>query len=230
MKKINLALPILSFLFLAASAPENPSVTAEPAPEKTQAFTAEEKTPEAKPVYERILQTAESQIHTVQPGDTLYEIAQKYKTTVEFLMISNALKDAVIYPDMKLKVIAGTFSVQVDKSDNILTLFLNGQPVKHYRVATGAGDSTPAGEFRIVNKLENPTWFKAGAIVPPGSPENLLGTRWLGFDKPGYGIHGTKEPESIGQYVSHGCVRLLNEEVEELYNLLPAGTQATITD
>ena len=67
-------------------------------------------------------------------------------------------------------------------------------------------------------------------MIESGSPENSLGTRWLGFDKKGYGIHGTVEPETIGQQVSQGCVRMLNEDVEELYDLLPRGTRVTVQD
>ena len=76
----------------------------------------------------------------------------------------------------------------------------------------------------------NPTWFKTGAIYPPGSPDNELGSRWLGFDKPGYGIHGTVEPQSIGKSVSRGCIRMLNQDVEEVYSMVPSGTQVTVKD
>ena len=73
----------------------------------------------------------------------------------------------------------------------------SGKPVKQYKVSTGKDNSTPTGTFRVNVKLRDPTWFKTGAIYAPGSPKNQLGTRWLGFDKPGYGIHGTTEPEKI---------------------------------
>ena len=66
--------------------------------------------------------------------------------------------------------------------------------------------------------------------MPPESPENVLGTRWMGFDIPGYGIHGTVEPKAIGQQVTAGCVRMLNEQVEELYSILPVGTEVVIVD
>ena len=78
--------------------------------------------------------------------------------------------------------------------------------------------------------MVNPTWYKAGTAVPYGSPKNILGTRWMGITKPSYGIHGTTEPEKIGQQVTAGCVRMKNEEVEELYNFLPVGTEVTIVD
>ena len=72
--------------------------------------------------------------------------------------------------------------------------------------------------------------FKAGAVVSADSPENVLGTRWLGLDVSGYGIHGTVEPQSLGKQVTQGCVRMANNEVEELYTYIPVGTEVTVTD
>lgn len=122
-------------------------------------------------------------------------------------------------------------SLLIDKSDNTLTLKSGGKPLKTYRVSTGKNNSTPVGVFKITDKLEHPTWYKpGGGIIPPKSPKNELGTRWMGITKKGFGIHGTLEPEKLGQSVSAGCVRMKNEEVEELFNLVPPGTQVTIVE
>jgi lipoprotein-anchoring transpeptidase ErfK/SrfK len=86
------------------------------------------------------------------------------------------------------------------------------------------------GNFKIVNKLINPPWFKAGAVVPPESPDNILGSRWMGFNLTGYGIHGTTEEETIGRQITQGCVRMTNSEVEELFAIVPTGTEVTIVD
>jgi lipoprotein-anchoring transpeptidase ErfK/SrfK len=174
--------------------------------------------------------TPDSIAYVVKPGDSLYVIAQKNHTTVDLIKKINDLKEDSIYPRMKLKVHTSPFSIQIDKSKNVLVLYSNGEAVKKYSVATGKKNSTPVGEFKITDKLVNPTWFKTGAILPPESPENALGTRWMGFDKPAYGIHGTIEPKSIGTQASEGCVRMLNKEVEELYSLVPVGTKVTIQD
>ena len=91
-------------------------------------------------------------------------------------------------------------------------------------------NSTPVGVFKVTDKLVNPTWYKAGAVVPSGSPQNELGSRWLGISAKGYGIHGTIAPEKLGQQITAGCVRMKNEEVEELYSLVPPGTEVTIQD
>jgi lipoprotein-anchoring transpeptidase ErfK/SrfK len=174
--------------------------------------------------------TLDSIAYVVKPGDSLYVIAQKNHTTVEFIKKINDLKGDNIYPQMKLKIHTAPFSIQIDKSKNVLVLYSNGEAVKKYSVATGKKNCTPVGEFKITDKLVNPTWFKTGAILPPGSPENALGTRWMGFDKPSYGIHGTIMPKSIGSQASEGCVRMLNKEVEELYSVVPVGTKVTIQD
>jgi len=173
---------------------------------------------------------ADSISYTVKPGDSLYVLARKNHTTVDFIKKINGLKGDNIYPKMKLKIHTAPFSILVDKSKNTLVLYSKDVPVKKYSVATGKKNCTPVGEFKIADKLVHPTWFKTGAILPPGSPENALGTRWMGFDKPAYGIHGTIEPKSIGTQASEGCIRMLNEEVEELYSIVPVGTKVTIQD
>lgn len=168
--------------------------------------------------------------YVVQPRDTLTNIAKKYGTTVGLIQRINGISGHIIFPKQKLKVHTCKFSLAVDKSQNILLLKQNGQVIKTYQVSTGKDNCTPVGKFKVVSKLENPTWFKTGAVIPPDSPDNLLGTRWLGFDIQGYGIHGTKDEDSIGQQVSQGCVRMRNEDVEELYDLISVGTEVVIVD
>ncbi|MFA5089029.1 MAG: L,D-transpeptidase family protein [Candidatus Omnitrophota bacterium] len=176
------------------------------------------------------LQTPKTVIHEVQPGDTLGKIARKYGTTAELLKRSNNLKSDVIQLGQKLRVWTGAFNIFVDKSQNILILKSENEVVKVYNVSTGENNSTPVGKFKITSKLVDPVWFSRGAIVPPESPQNVLGSRWMGFDLPGYGIHGTIEPETIGRQITAGCVRMINEQVEELYSIVPMGTEVTIVE
>lgn len=168
--------------------------------------------------------------YTIELGDTLGRIARRHKTTVELLQKANHLTGEKILVGHALRVPTVTFSVIVDKSQNTLTLKANEEVIKTYAVSTGKDNQTPVGTFTIVNKLVDPPWYTAQGVIPPGSPENILGTRWLGFSKPGYGIHGTTDPAAIGQSVTAGCVRMRNAEVEELYALLPMGTDVTIVD
>lgn len=169
-------------------------------------------------------------LYDIKPGDNLAKIAKEFKTTAELLMRSNNLSTDKIYPGRKIKVWTKPFSMLVDKSQNILILKSEEEMIKTYMVSTGVNNSSPVGNFKVINKLQNPTWFKAGAVVPADSPENILGSRWLGFDLPGYGIHGTVEPQSLGKQVTQGCVRMSNSDVEELYTIIPVGTEVTIVD
>lgn len=174
--------------------------------------------------------TLKSALYEIKPGDTLIEIAREFNTTADLIMKSNNLTESKIIPGRRVKVWTAAFSILVDKSQNTLILKTGEEVVKTYVVATGKNNSTPVGNFKIVNKLPNPTWFKAGAVVPAESPQNILGTRWLGFDLAGYGIHGTTEPQSLGRQVTEGCVRMSNRDVEELYTIVPQGTEVTIVD
>lgn len=174
--------------------------------------------------------TPRSVQYEVKPGDTLTKISKEFKTTTELIIRSNNLKDDLLMPGRRLKVWTTPFSIIVDKSQNTMVLKTDEEMLKTYDVATGANNSTPVGTFKIVNKLPHPTWFKAGTVVPAGSPENILGSRWLGFDLAGYGIHGTTDPQSLGRQVTQGCVRMSNSDVEELYSIIPVGTEVTIVD
>jgi lipoprotein-anchoring transpeptidase ErfK/SrfK len=174
--------------------------------------------------------TPKSALYEIKPGDTLTKIANEFKTTAGLIMKSNNLASDRISAGRKIKVWTSPFSILVDKSQNILILKSDEEVFKTYVVSTGKDNSTPVGNFKITNKLENPTWFKAGAVVPPGSPDNILGTRWLGFDLPGYGIHGTTAPDSLGKQVTQGCVRMSKSDVEELFTIVPLGTEVTIVD
>lgn len=177
------------------------------------------------------VESSQAMIHEVQSGDTLGKLAQKHGTTIELIKQRNDLKSDIIRVGQRLSVWTGKFSVFVDKSQNILMLKNNDEIVKTYTVSTGKDVSvTPVGKFTIVNKLVDPVWFNKGVVLPPESPANVLGTRWLGFDMPGYGIHGTTNPETIGSHETAGCVRMRNEDVEELYSLLTTGTEVVIVD
>lgn len=165
--------------------------------------------------------------YEVQSGDTLTKIAKKYHVTVELLRVCNGLRGDLVRLGQMLKIPNVNFIVFIDKSQNLLTLKNGEQVFKTYRCSTGRGGITPVGDFKIVHKLIDPVWK---GIVAPGDPKNPLGTRWLGFDLPQYGIHGTNDPSTIGQPVTHGCVRMLNEDVEELYTLLPVGTVIIIAE
>ena len=109
-----------------------------------------------------------------------------------------------------------------------LTVVEGERVVKTFDIAVGKPSTpTPIGRFQVVNRIPHPIWCAHGKAVPPGKC-NPLGTRWIGLSAKGYGIHGTNEPESIGKAVSHGCIRLRNSDVEELFGLVDTGSEVEL--
>ncbi len=174
--------------------------------------------------------TEDSFQYEIKPNDTLSKIAKNYNTTVELLKRSNGLKSDIIVPKRTLKVTKAKFNILVDKSQNLLFLKKSNEIMKSYRVSTGINNSTPIGKFKIEEKLVSPIWYKVGAVVPPDSPEYELGKYWMGISLQGYGRHGTNDPDSIGQHITKGCIRMLNENIEELYAIIPSGAEVVIVD
>lgn len=120
--------------------------------------------------------------------------------------------------------------IVVSISERRLAVVEEKKVVKSYPIAVGAEESpSPTGEFRIVNKLTDPTYYSPGMIVSPG-PANPLGSRWMGLDKEHYGIHGTNDPASIGQAASQGCIRMAQTDVEELFTLAGIGDSVAISN
>lgn len=172
--------------------------------------------------------TTDSIEYVVKKGDSLFKIAAKYKITPEFIKRVNYMRSDRINVGEKLKVFQGPFDVVVEKARFRLTVYRAGVFIREYGIGTGKNGSTPEGEFYVENKLVDPTWDPPGPEYSPSkAPDNPLGTRWIGFQKE-YGIHGTIEPESIGKSESRGCVRLLNADVEELYDMVTIGSKVTV--
>ena len=161
------------------------------------------------------------------------KIAGKFNTPVPLIARANGIRGDRINVGQRLLLLDGKahpFSVTVSKSANSLVVLLDGRFFKRYVCATGRDGKTPEGTFKIVEKTEHPTWYPSGRPpIPYGTPENQLGTHWLALDRPGYGIHGTWDPDSLGSQSSDGCVRLCNDDIEELFSILPRGTAVTIT-
>jgi lipoprotein-anchoring transpeptidase ErfK/SrfK len=112
--------------------------------------------------------------------------------------------------------------------DRKLALLEDGDVLKVYDVAVGAVNSpSPTGDFTVVNRLENPTYYRPGVVIEPGA-SNPLGTRWMGLSQKGFGIHGTNQPKSIGKAASHGCIRMTQADLEELFTLVHVGDTVSI--
>ncbi|MBW4490186.1 MAG: L,D-transpeptidase [Trichocoleus desertorum ATA4-8-CV12] len=114
-----------------------------------------------------------------------------------------------------------------------LYVYQGKQLKANYPVAVGrSGWETPTGQFRVMGMVQNPGWTNpfTRKVMPPGA-DNPLGDRWIAFWTDGrnsIGFHGTPDRDSVGQAASHGCVRMLNEDIRELYEIAVLGTPVTV--
>ncbi len=174
-------------------------------------------------------------LYKVKRGDSPYAIAVKNNSTANFLININRLTGG-LRPGQGIKVPTQGWRLIVDKEDCYIYLLTeDGRFVKRYRCGVGELDyKTPEGAYKLKNKEKNPVWYSPkGGVFKPDDPGNELGTRWMGLvtidgAKTGLGIHGTIRPETIGQRKSAGCIRMLNEKVEELFTITPSGTRVDI--
>jgi lipoprotein-anchoring transpeptidase ErfK/SrfK len=130
-------------------------------------------------------------------------------------------------------------AIAISRNDHRLHLyrFLHKKTVLWRRFGVAVGQSaypTPRGLFRIVTKQRNPWWYppdspwaKGLKPIPPG-PGNPLGTRWMGLNVSGVGIHGTPDAASIGYSASHGCIRMRIPDAEWLFNHVKVGSPVRI--
>jgi lipoprotein-anchoring transpeptidase ErfK/SrfK len=118
--------------------------------------------------------------------------------------------------------------VLVSIQDRKLAVIEDGNVIGRFPIAVGAPTSpSPTGEFQIVSRVSNPTYYHPGTVIPSGT-DNPVGTRWVGLSQKGYGIHGTNAPRSVGHAASHGCIRLRNRDMERLFAMLRVGDAVEI--
>lgn len=178
-----------------------------------------------------IFTTSERQFaepHFVDYGETLGSIAKKYDVPWQYLARLNRVDPEDLQAGQQLKVVQGPFGAVVDLDEFCLTVHAHGWYVHCCPIGTGAHDGTPTGEFKVEEKLENPTWYNPdGGVVDADDPENPLGEFWLGLGNH-IGIHGTIDPDSIGKAVSRGCIHLNDGDIDEVFALLNVGSKVII--
>lgn len=178
--------------------------------------------------------------YRVQRGDVLARVAPQYGVPYQFLERINQVDARRLQAGQPIKVINGPFHARIVKGDYRMDVFLRGPDglpiyVKSYPVGLGEADSTPIGLWRIEpgKKVTNPDWRnpRTGEYFRRDDPDNPIGEYWLaleGIDDrtrgvEGYGIHGTVDPDSIGEQASMGCIRLRNSDVEEVFHMFVGG-------
>jgi hypothetical protein len=183
--------------------------------------------------------------HTVAPGELLQKIAFKNAVTSDLLLRINGIPDARrLKAGATIKVVQGPFHAVVTKHAFNMDLYLGApgekgaQYVLSYPVGLGRDDSTPTGSWIVEQRVPNPKYYspRGEGVIEAGDPKNPLGKYWIaltGTDgnavgKQSYGIHGTIDPDSIGKQASLGCIRMRNEDVALVYELLVAGKSTVV--
>ena len=162
-------------------------------------------------------------IHLIKSGETLNSISRDYRVSIAQILAVNPLITNVnnLYVGQTINIPGLPnpetipYHIMISINNRTLKLFRNQTLIKTYPIAVGKMlTQTPRGTFVVVNRQPN-----------PGGP---FGAMWLSLSKAGYGIHGTNNPSSIGKSVSHGCVRMYNQDVLELAKQIPNGTRVFI--
>lgn len=148
---------------------------------------------------------------------------------------SPAETDSTDSDDLNEESDAQTLHLEIQLSKRKVVLLQGKTTVKSYPIAVGRpGWETPKGKYKVIQKLKNPTWIhplKKGVVIPGGDPENPLGRYWIGFWTDGknwIGFHGTPNPGSVGRAASHGCIRMYNKDIEELFQQVDLGTPVNV--
>lgn len=171
--------------------------------------------------------------YEVQFGDRLEIIAKQYDVPWQYLAKVNRVTPEKIRAGQKLKVNRGPFSVVVDLSHFELTVHAHGYFVARMPVGIGKDESTPIGTFRVTDKVTDPIYYGPDGVIQNDDPTNPLGEYWIAISDEqdtlqGYGIHGTIDPTTIGKAESKGCVRLHDQDIADLYDLLTIGSEVVI--
>lgn len=134
-------------------------------------------------------------------------------------------------------LIAEPLRLQIKLSQRQVTLYRGEDVVKRYPIAVGRpGWETPKGKFQVRQMFKDPIWvspLQKGITIPGGDPENPLGRFWIGFWTDGknwIGFHGTPNPRSVGTAASHGCIRMYNKDIEDLFQRISLGIEVTVVD
>ena len=187
--------------------------------------------------------------YKIENNDNLIEIARKNNLSFPEIMIANPKIDdpwmlnegeIIILPKRHILPDSKKEGIVVNKGDLRVYFYGDDSKILSYPIGIGRGDwETPTGSTKITGKKKNPYWTVPKSIleeephwpkvVKPG-PENPLGTRAIYLSMTGYLLHGTNKPWGVGMKVSHGCIRLFPENIEELFDYVRVGQKVEIVD
>ncbi|MGE3175537.1 MAG: L,D-transpeptidase family protein [Planctomycetota bacterium] len=178
--------------------------------------------------------------HTVGKGDSLDKIAAVFRKEgiameAGTLAVLNRIHNMnAIRVGQMIRCPIDPIHAVLERRSFLLAVYVGERVLRLYWVGHGAESKTPVTEFTVSEKLKNPDWYSPdGAVHPFGSPENILGRYFIKFDHPsysGFGAHGTPQPETIGTMSSMGCIRMYDDDIEELFRLLPRKARVVVRD
>jgi len=180
--------------------------------------------------------------YEVKPGDKLKAIGKQFKVPYEILMkINNINSPKALRAGETIKVINGPFCARIYRSSFTMDLYLQNTFVRSFSAALGRpGMETPTGRWVVKSdgKVIRPTWTDpiTGKTYEAEDPDYPLGSRWIGLEgvagsakgRTGFAIHGTEERKELGTARSRGCIRLYDEDVKLVYDLLTPGLSEVV--
>jgi L,D-transpeptidase ErfK/SrfK len=204
--------------------------------------------PEPLRVYQQV--TGEEAVHAVAQGETLGHIAGRFGMSTQLAAVINHLADPgrlrlgqrLVLSTRHIVPTTLQDGLVINVGDLMLYWLRDGALVAAFPVGVGrVAWETPPGHYSIVSRRRDPVWHvppkiqremrekgePVKRVVPPG-PDNPLGKYWLQLSLPGYGIHGTNAPRSVGKYTTHGCIRLRPDDEDRLYHGVSNGTAVDI--
>jgi lipoprotein-anchoring transpeptidase ErfK/SrfK len=148
--------------------------------------------------------------------------------------VSSASGQIIEIPTVSDQLAPAPIRLEVSRGRHEVALYRGDTEIKTYPIAVGRpGWETPLGDFRVFQKIENPAWKHpiTGKIFPAGAPGNELGRYWIGIwtnGKIAVGFHDTPHPKTVGKSVSHGCLRMLQKDIAELFGEVNIGTPVSV--
>ncbi len=169
--------------------------------------------------------------YKVKRGDLLIKIARRCKVPYKLICKINGIKNPRrLRAGTDIKLVKGPINVKVISHKLVAYIYLQNTLIGKYKVGLGKDNKTPLGVWLVVDKVKNPVYCDPDTGITYGAddPKNPTGGYWVRLEgirgnaigKVGFGIHGTNEPESIGKFMSRGCIRLYNKEMAELFDML----------
>jgi LysM repeat protein len=210
--------------------------------------------PAAAPIRERALELGKQtilgstvfpddplcQTYKIDVGDTYGRLAKKNKIPFQFLCKLNPSADPHrLLEGQKVKVVKGPIHLKVIMHDLMMYVFLQNTLFAKYQVGLGKNSKTPEGKWLIEDRIRRPVYVDpdTGQNYSSNDPKNPTGGFWIRLlgvagdtiGKTGFGIHGTTEPESIGKFMSKGCIRMRNEEMAQVFDMLTPNVSEVYT-